>query len=177
LIALRVVQTLSGSKLALSTNTGAYIAPSQIYGIIAWDDMLYCPDQIFASGIISPMIGKPGMREYHPELISRKGELIAWGTGLLVVIGWMILKLSDRSVTKAIPFLAVFLILSGCAISLGNWMDRHTSLAFDEDAIEYHNGLRSVRALWMEINEVRVTLSQWGKKSCAWVECIIHFAP
>jgi len=104
------------------------------------------------------------MREYHPELISRKGELIAWGTALLVVIGWLILKLSDRSVTTAIPFLAVFLVLSGCAISLGNWMDRHTSLAIDDYAIEFHNGLRSVRVLWTEINEVRVIPSQWGKK-------------
>jgi len=110
------------------------------------------------------MIGRQGMREYHPELISRKGELIAWGTALLVVIGWLILKLSDRSVTTAIPFLAVFLVLSGCAISLGNWMDRHTSLAIDDYAIEFHNGLRSVRVLWTEINEVRVIPSQWGKK-------------
>jgi len=110
------------------------------------------------------MIGRQEVREYHPELISRKGEMIAWGTALLVGIGWLILYLSDRSITTAIPFLAAFIVFSGCAISLGNWIDRHTSLALDEDAIEFRNGLRNVRALWMEVKEVRVTPSQWGKK-------------
>ena len=111
-----------------------------------------------------PMVGGQGKQEYRPELISRKGELIAWGTAFLVVIGWSILYLSGRSVTAAIPFLAVFLIFSGLAISLGNWMDRHTSLVIDEDAIEYQNGLRHIRSLWTEIKEVRVIPNQWGKK-------------
>jgi hypothetical protein len=110
------------------------------------------------------MIGGQGRHAYHPELISRKGEMIAWGTALLVVIGWLILYLSGRNVIAAIPFLAVFLVLSGMAISLGNWMDRHTSLAIDEHAIEFRNGLRHTRALWSDIKEVRVTPSQWGKK-------------
>ena len=110
------------------------------------------------------MIGGPGKQEYRPELISRKGEVIAWGTATLVVIGWSILFLSGRSVTSAIPFLAVFLLLSGLAISLGNWMDRHTLLVLDEHAIEYQNGLRHIRTLWTDIKEVRVIPSQWGKK-------------
>jgi hypothetical protein len=110
------------------------------------------------------MIGGRGKQTYHPELISRKGEMIAWATALLVVIGWLILYLSGRNVTAAIPFLVVFLVFSGLAISLGNWMDRHTSLVIDEHAIEFRNGLRHIRALWSEIKEVRVTPSQWGKK-------------
>jgi hypothetical protein len=101
---------------------------------------------------------------FHPELLSRRGELIAWGTSFLVFLGWLILSLNDRHVPFAVPFLWITLVLAALAISLGNWMDRKTELRLDAGGVTYKNGLRYAALKWNEINEIRVFPSKWGEK-------------
>lgn len=103
-------------------------------------------------------------QEFHPELVSRRGELIAWGSALLVNGAWIILILSPQKVTLWVPILAVPLTLVAFGISLGNWMDRHTIIKMCLEDIYYSNGLRRVRLQWHDIQEVRVLPAQWGKK-------------
>jgi hypothetical protein len=101
---------------------------------------------------------------FHPELLSRRGEFIAWGTSLIVFLGWLIISLKGRRVPFAVPFLGIILVLAALAVSLGNWMDRKTELRVDTDGVNYENGLRYAALKWNEINEIRVFPSKWGKK-------------
>jgi hypothetical protein len=101
---------------------------------------------------------------FRPELLSRRGEFIAWGTSVLVFLGWLILSLNGRHVPFAVPFLWITLFLAALAISLGNWMDRKTELRLDAGGVTYKNGLRYAALKWNEIIEIRVFPSKWGKK-------------
>jgi hypothetical protein len=101
---------------------------------------------------------------YHPELISRRGEAIAWTGVLLVAAGWVVLRLYGQPVPFMLPLLGVPLLLAALGISLGNWMDRHTVLRLEPGGLTYHNGLRHVRLKWVEIQRVRVLPAAWGKK-------------
>jgi len=103
-------------------------------------------------------------REYHPELIPRRGEWIAWGSTLIVSATWIILRLNQRPVFLAVPFLAITLMLAALGISLGNWMDRQTVIRLGEVGVEFDNGLRQVRLTWPEVHQVRVFPSRWGNK-------------
>jgi len=101
---------------------------------------------------------------FRPELLSRRGEFIAWGMSLIIFLGWLILALNGRQVPFAVPFLGIILVLAALAISLGNWMDRKTELRLDADGVTYENGFRYAALEWNEINEIRVFPSKWGKK-------------
>ena len=104
------------------------------------------------------------MREFRPELISRRGELIAWGSAILVGVAWFVLGWRGQTVSWAMLLLEVFLIFAGTSISLGNWMDRHTLIRMNESGIAYKNGLRNVHMGWQEIRQVRVIPARWGNK-------------
>lgn len=101
---------------------------------------------------------------YHPELLSRRGEWIAWGSALIVLAAWLVLRLRGIDVVLAMPIVAIILVLAAASISLGNWMDRKTALKLEPDAIAYRNGLRDVRMRWDDIQEVRVLPARWGRK-------------
>ena len=101
---------------------------------------------------------------FRPELLSRRGEFFAWGTSIIVFLGWLILSLNGRQVPFAVPFLGIILVLAALAISLGNWMDRKTELRLDAGGVTYENGLRYAALKWNEINEIRIFPSKWGNK-------------
>ena len=102
--------------------------------------------------------------EYRPELLSRRGEYVAWGTALVAIIAWLILHFTNTPLFGGLTFLTVLLVLSGVAISLGNWMDRRTFLRLESDSLWFDNGLRHVLLHWSEIRQVQVYPSAWGKK-------------
>jgi hypothetical protein len=113
--------------------------------------------------MIEPLASAARM-EYRPELLSRRGEYIAWGTALLVIAAWLIMYLTRTPVFGGLRFLAILLALCGMAISLGNWMDRRTILRLEPDSVWFDNGLRQVSLHWSEIRQVQVYPSAWGKK-------------
>lgn len=110
------------------------------------------------------MLSDQQPQEYRPELLSRRGELIAWGCAILVGFGWLILILNRQRVHPAVVFFEIFLVLAALSISLGNWMDRKTVIRLSESGLEFHNGLRNIHLDWLQVREVRVSPSQWGKK-------------
>lgn len=103
-------------------------------------------------------------KEYHPVIISRKGEITAWFCAVLVVFAWIILQLTGNTVFPAIRFLGIFLVLIASGISLSNWMDRHTYLMLHHKGVHFKNGLRNVELKWDEIKEVQIFPSSWGRK-------------
>ena len=102
--------------------------------------------------------------QFRPELISRKGELIAWFCAFLVGAGWFILVINGRKVPGSVLILGIFLLFSALAISLGNWMDRHTHIRIYNDHLTFGNGLRHAIMVWDDIRRVEVIPSKWGKK-------------
>jgi hypothetical protein len=108
--------------------------------------------------------GNLDLQEYRPELLSRRGEALAWGSALLVVAAWIVLGVSGRSAPAAVPVLAVFLLLAALGISLSNWMDRQTRILIDPHGITFHNGLRHTHLVWPQIRQVQVFPSPWGRK-------------
>lgn len=104
------------------------------------------------------------LQTYRPILLSRRGEAYAWLVWALWCMGSVVLALSQPRVHGAVIFMAVFLFLAAMAISLGNWMDRHTSLTLSTEAICFQNGLRKARLPWEQIRKVEVFPSPWGDK-------------
>jgi len=103
-------------------------------------------------------------RIYRPIHLSRRGEIIAWGSAVLLAGAWLILRITGQEVNFSVPILAIFVLLSALSISLGNWMDRKTLIKVKENAISFQNGLRDLELAWSEIKEVRVIPARWGKK-------------
>lgn len=102
--------------------------------------------------------------EFQPEMIPRRGELVAWALATIVTVTWIIVVVTGNPVTLPLSLLALFLLFSGAAISMGNWMDRSTRLIIGPQDISFKNGLRNVRLRWEEIQQVKVVPSNWGKR-------------
>jgi len=103
-------------------------------------------------------------KEYHPELLSRRGEVTAWGLTIVIIAALMIIAYLSNRLNPFLLGLAILLCLSGLGISLGNWMDRHTIIRVRPIGIEYQNGLRHAQFTWDQIHRVEVYAHQWGDK-------------
>ena len=101
-------------------------------------------------------------REFHPEILSRRGEWTAWSLTLAAGVGMWFLGRSGYIPTWAWVFWA-FLLFSGVSISLGNWLDRRTVIHLEPGGIRFENGLRRVRLGWQEVQKVAVMPARWGK--------------
>ena len=104
------------------------------------------------------------VEKYYPQLLSRRGELIAWISTVLVIVAWLIFSFIGRDVPTAVRFLTIFLSFSALAMSLGNWMDRHTEIVINENGISFTNGVRNANIHWKKIKKIEVIPSKWGKK-------------
>ena len=101
---------------------------------------------------------------YKPELVSRRSELVAWLSAVLVNGTWIMLLLFGQPLSFWLPLLGIPLLLVSFGMSLSNWVDRKTVLKLDSEGVSFSNGLRNVRFKWLEIQEVRVLPAQWGQK-------------
>lgn len=100
---------------------------------------------------------------FTPELLSRQGERNAWIFALASTIGLVLIR-TWAIVPSWVWLFVGFLYFSALAISLGNWMDRHTRLTLFPKGVAYENGLRRVRLGWNEIQQIRVLPDRWGRK-------------
>lgn len=103
-------------------------------------------------------------REFQPERLPRRGEIIAWMLTGFAAAAWLILSRMGEPIFFAFKLLAILIAFSALAISLGNWMDRQTRLILKDDGIFFENGLRKVHLGWQEIHQVEVVPSSWGRK-------------
>lgn len=118
-----------------------------------------------ASGITSRSVYNLSMdlpADFRPEVSTRRGEVTAWGLAILAFVGWALLSARGVRVSWLYIFLALFLLLSGLAISLTNWVERRTVLRLETDGVSYENGLRRARMAWNEIQRVQVEPGNLG---------------
>ncbi len=100
--------------------------------------------------------------EYRPELLPRRGELIAWLLAVTVGGTWLILVANQARYTGTALILFLFLAFAAIGTSLGNWMDRRSILRLDSRGIGFKNGLRNVDLHWDEVRSLRVIPVQGG---------------
>lgn len=103
------------------------------------------------------------VREFRPELMPRRGEINAWLLAVAAAVGLLILNQTFEIVPGWTWVFCGFLAFSALSISFGNWMDRKTHIALEEDGISFENGLRRVRLSWPEVQKVAVLPARWGK--------------
>ncbi len=104
------------------------------------------------------------VREFRPELLPRRGERVAWSLAGLALVAWIVLALLAKPIFIGFKLLAVLLLLSALAISLGNWTDRRTRLRIEPQGVLFENGLRKTQLRWEEIRTVEVYPSNMGDK-------------
>lgn len=104
------------------------------------------------------------MKEYRPELLSRRGEYTAWAATLVSAAGLAVFAITGREPPRTAVILCIFLLFVSLGISLSNWMDRRTVLKLGEQGVAFYNGLRSAEISWERIRRVEVFPSSWGRK-------------
>jgi hypothetical protein len=107
-------------------------------------------------------MSEDGKREFHPELVPRRGEINAWIFSVLTAGGVFVLQ-TKQNVPGWVWIFLSFLVFSAVSISLGNWIDRRAAIVMEESSIQFENGLRSVRLGWREVQKVAVLPARWGK--------------
>jgi hypothetical protein len=100
--------------------------------------------------------------EFRPELLSRRGEWTAWALALAASIGMWTLNRDGYIPAWAWIFWG-FLLFSSVSISLGNWLDRSTTIYLESDGVRFENRLRRVQLRWPEVQKVAVLPARWGK--------------
>ena len=104
-----------------------------------------------------------GVREYHPELMPRRGEFNAWLLVIASFVGVFVLNQALDVVPGWTWIFFGFLMFSALSISFGNWMDRSTRIVLESDGIKFENGIRHVQLGWHEVQKVAVLPTRWGK--------------
>ncbi len=102
------------------------------------------------------------MSIYSPEKMPRQGEINAWALTFITFGGVFFLSLRE-SIPSWVWFLSGMFAFSAASISLGNWIDRQTTIEIGNEAVRFENGLRKVRLEWQEVYSVKVTPARWGR--------------
>jgi hypothetical protein len=103
-------------------------------------------------------------RIFTPELAPRSGERNAWILAFLMLVLWLVFRLTPWELPFTLQVLVIFTLGAALLISFGNWVERNTLLAIGEQGVRFENGLRKVSLAWTEIEEVRVRPAVWGKR-------------
>ncbi|MBU0513061.1 MAG: hypothetical protein KJ638_15350 [Chloroflexi bacterium] len=107
-------------------------------------------------------------REFRPELISRRGELIAWILSIIALVSLGVALIWGAGMSWAGIIFVLILLLSAGSISLGNWVDRKTVLSLSLEGVSFRNGLRNVSLKWDQIQELRLLPDRWGVRVHVW---------
>ncbi|RJP52345.1 MAG: hypothetical protein C4583_06885 [Anaerolineaceae bacterium] len=103
-------------------------------------------------------------REFRPELLPRRGEVLSWLAAIGLFVGLFLA--TDRWGSQSFVYwlFAGLIAFSALSISLGNWMDRRSVIRLDSDGIAFENGVRSVRLTWPEVQNVALIPTRLGKR-------------
>lgn len=101
-------------------------------------------------------------REFHPERLSRRGEVITWGLALITLAGLIYVRSQTATLSIWHYVFTTLMLLLAASATLGNWMDRSTVLTIKTIGLHFRNGLRDVQLKWNEIEVVQVFPSRWG---------------
>lgn len=91
---------------------------------------------------------------FRPQQSARKGELIAWGSAILIALALVIYYVRIRQVQFLTFGMFLFFLASGVLISFGIWTDARTSVKISVDRIHYKSPFRDVDLKWENISSL-----------------------
>jgi hypothetical protein len=100
--------------------------------------------------------GTSNRREYQPERLSRKSEIMAWSLAVLILATLFVAQDSQPALARSGRIVLVIVSIVASGITFSNWTDRATTLLLDESGVAYRNGLRRVKFDWAEIRTVKI---------------------
>jgi hypothetical protein len=103
-------------------------------------------------------------RDFHPEIVSRRGEAITWVLALISLATLVFLRFQSAGISFWQISFAGLMVLAAVSSSLSSWMDRSTVLTLKSDGVNFRNGLRDTSIRWDDIKEVQVLPSRFGKR-------------
>lgn len=132
------------------------VADERLYGFLCGSDCL--------GKVLSIVLNGSDEKTFTPELAPRNGERNAWTLAFLMVVLWLVFRLTPWELPFTVEILGIFAVGAALLISFGNWVERKTVIAITNHGVRFENGLRKVRLAWGEIEEVRVRPAVWGKR-------------
>jgi len=98
-----------------------------------------------------------GEEIFRPANDSRKGELIVWGSALVMGIGLGIYYFATQKI-QCLTSGMLFLFLSvGALISFGIWVDTRTSINVNSIRLIYKSPFKELNLDWDQVLQVRAT--------------------
>jgi hypothetical protein len=94
-------------------------------------------------------------KTFQPAAGSRKGELIAWGSALVVGLVLTIFYFATREIQCLTGGLFVFFLIAGLLITFGLWVDSKTFAKVSPDGLHFKSPFRNVNLNWDQVDEVR----------------------
>ena len=101
---------------------------------------------------------------YHPQPPPRRGEAYAWGLTLTLSVAALVWRWLVGPVPWPYWLFLGFFGLAALSISLGQWMDRHTTLRLEPEGVYFTNGVRRVFLRWEDILHIRVQPAPLGRR-------------
>jgi hypothetical protein len=100
---------------------------------------------------------------YQPDVLSRRNEFVAWGSFALAGLGVLFFQnYADAALPQWVLTGVGVLFVLAAGLSLGNWMDRRTSLQISAEGLEFRNGLRHIVMVWREVEALQIKPSRVG---------------
>ena len=93
----------------------------------------------------------------------RRSELMAWIFTILLIFILLYFPASGLVRIGGIAF-AIFFLISGLFMSIGNWMSRVAELELRDEGIQYSNGIQDIFFGWEEIERVEVYAGRFNDK-------------
>jgi hypothetical protein len=94
---------------------------------------------------------------FQPQQGSRKGELIAWGSAILIAVALGIYYLLTQSVQCMTAGLFLFFLASGAVITFGIWTDARTRVDLSRAGLHYNSPFRDVILDWADLQSLRAS--------------------
>lgn len=104
------------------------------------------------------------VKEFFPERLPARGEVVAWALALVMAGAAAVLQWDASRWALLGLVLAGAFVFAAASISLGNWMDRRTVIRVDGAGVRFTNGVRRTALAWDEIRAVRVLPARWGAR-------------
>lgn len=92
---------------------------------------------------------------FQPGSASRKGQLIAWGSALVIGLILTILYFTTLETQCLTGALFIFFLIAGFLITFGLWVDSKTIVLVSPKFLHYKSPFRNVKLAWEQVEQVR----------------------
>ena len=92
---------------------------------------------------------------FQPGSASRKGQIISWGSALVIGLILTIFYFTTRETQCLTGALFIFFLIAGFLITFGLWVDTKTIVLISPEYLHYKSPFRNVKLAWEQVEQVR----------------------